>query len=119
MNIFGKGKITEFTKFTTDSLGDILTGDILKKGVLQKHVGLLLLIVFFTFCHIGVRYNCGKKIIEINKAKKELLDVKLEAMTRSSELLGMGKQSRVEAMVAAKDASLRMSQTPPYVIKNK
>ena len=49
MNIFGKGKITEFTKFTTDSLGDILTGDILKKGVLQKHVGLLLLIVFFTF----------------------------------------------------------------------
>mgnify|MGYP005606384931 FL=1 len=119
MNFFNKQfqNVKEFTDFTTVSIRDLFTGNIFRKDILKKQVPLCLLIVFFVFCHIGLRYSCEGKILEIAKLNKVFEDVKHEANTESSELLGMSKQSRVQQMVQKKDDNLRPSQTPPIVIK--
>ena len=111
--------VKEFTDFTSGSIRDVFTGNIFRKDFLKRQVPLCFLIVFFIFCHIGLRYSCEDKILQIEKAKIELEDVKFDAMTRSSDLLGLGKQSRVQQLVWRKDTTVLPSQTPPIVIKKK
>ncbi len=109
--------VKEFTDFTSGSLKDIFTGNVFRKDFFRQQIPLCLLLVFFLFCHIGLRYSCEGEILEISKANIVLEDVKHDANTRSAELLGLSKQSRIQQMVEQKDGSLRPSQTPPIVIK--
>lgn len=119
MGIFNKQNVKEFTDFTSGSIRDIFSGNIFRKDFIKDQAPLFLLIVLFIFIHIGLRYSCEDKLLQIEKAKKELVDVKYDAMTRSSDLLGLGKQSRVQQLVWRKDTTLLPSKTPPIVIKVK
>ena len=96
---------------------DVFSGHIFNKDFIVKNLPLMLFIVFFLFIHVGLRYSCEKKIVEIEKARKELLDVKYDALTRSSQLLEMHKQSSIQDLVETKDPTLKPSKTPPLVIK--
>jgi hypothetical protein len=96
---------------------DVFSGHIFNKDFFIKNLPLMLFIIFFLFIHVGLRYSCEKKIVEIEKARKELLDVKYDALTRSSQLLEMHKQSSIQDLVETKDPTLKPSNTPPLVIK--
>ena len=95
------------------SLKNIIGGDILATDFFRRQTRLLVLILFY----IHNRYACQQQMIEIDKLKKELIDIKYDALTRSSELMERSRQSRIEEYIATKESDLQTSTNPPYLIK--
>ena len=54
----------------------------------------------------------------IDKLKKELTDIKYDALTRSSELMELSRQSRIEEYIKTRDSQLQIATNPPYLIKD-
>lgn len=99
------------------SFKSILGGDILATDFLKRQTKLLILIMILTIFYISNRYSCQQELIEIDKLKKDLIDIKYDALTRSSELMEKSRQSRIEDYISAKESDLQTSTTPPYLIK--
>lgn len=101
------------------SLKSILGGDILATSFLKRQTKLLILIMFLTVLYIDNRYNCQQELIEIDKLKKELTDVKYNALTRSSELMEKSRQSKIEEYIATQNSELQQPTNRPFLIKVK
>lgn len=99
------------------SLKNILGGDILANDFFRRQTRLLILIMIFTIIYISNRYSCQQEMIEIDRLKKELIDIKYDALTRSSELTEKTRQSRIEEYISEKESDLKTSTHPPYLIK--
>lgn len=95
----------------------IMGGDILAHKFLRRQTNLLILIVFLTILYIDNRYSSQQELIEIDRLKKELTDIKYDALTISSELTEKSRQSRIEEYLATENTGLQTATTPPYVIK--
>jgi len=99
---------------------ELLNGDILTASFIRRQIWLILLIVFFTIIYISNRYNSQQEMIEIDKMHKELLDVKYDALTRSSELSERCRQSHIlEYLQQTNDSELQLHEEPPFVIDPK
>ena len=99
------------------SLKKIIGGDILATDFFRRQTKLLVLIMVLILFYIHNRYACQQQMIEIDKLKKELIDIKYDALTRSSELMEKSRQSRIEEYIATKESDLQTSTNPPYLIK--
>ena len=99
------------------SLKSIFLGDFLINDFLRRQVGLLALIILFTIVYISNRYSYQKEMIEIDLLRKQLIDIKYDALTRSSELTERTRQSRIEEYVATENSELQTSTAPPYIIE--
>ncbi len=100
------------------TLKSILGGDILAHEFLRRQANLLILIVFLTILYIDNRYSSQQELIEIDRLKKELVDIKYDALTISSELTEKSRQSRIEKYISDKGTPLKTASTPPYLIKD-
>ena len=101
------------------SLKSILGGDILATDFFRRQTKLLVLIMVFIIFYIHNRYASQQQQIEIDKLKKELIDIKYDALTRSSELMERSRQSRIEEYISTKESDLQTSTNPPYLIESK
>ena len=99
------------------SLKNIIGGDILATDFFRRQTKLLVLIMVLILFYIHNRYACQQQMIENEKLKKELIDIKYDALTRSSELMEKSRQSRIEEYIATKESDLQTSTNPPYLIK--
>ena len=99
------------------SLKNIIGGDILATDFFRRQTKLLVMIMLLIIFYIHNRYVCQQQMIEIDKLKKELIDIKYDALTRSSELMERSRQSRIEEYIASKESDLQTSTHPPYLIK--
>ena len=106
-------KAEEDKKKKRTSLKSILGGDILATDFFRRQTKLLVLIMFY----IHNRYASQQQQIEIDRLKKELTDIKYDALTRSSELMEKSRQSRIEDYISSKESDLQTSTNPPYLIK--
>lgn len=113
-----KEENAEKTKKRT-SLKSILGGDILTTDFFRRQAGLLFLITVLVIVYINNRYECQQQLIEIDNLKKQLTDIKYDALTRSSELMERSRQSRIEEYIATKESDLQTSTHPPYLIRKK
>ena len=95
----------------------IMGGDILAHNFLRRQAALLVLIVFLTILYRDNRYSSQQELIEIDLLKKELIDIKYDAPTISSELTEKSRQSRIEEYLATENTGLQTATTPPYVIE--
>lgn len=86
---------------------------------LKRNANLVILIVILIILYIDNRYSSQQELIEIDRLKKELIDVKYDALTVSSELTERSRQSRIEEYISAEGTPLEMATTPPYLIRNK
>ncbi|AVM58155.1 hypothetical protein C3V43_10620 [Bacteroides heparinolyticus] len=111
-----KQEKTEKTK-KGPSLTSIIGGDILATDFFRRQAGLLFLVTVLIIIYINNRYECQQQLIEIDNLKKELTDIKYDALTRSSELMERSRQSRIEEYIATKESDLQTSTNPPYLIK--
>ena len=91
------------------SLKNIIGGDILATDFFRRQTRLLVLIMVLILFYIHNRYACQQQMIEI--------DIKYDALTRSSELMERSRQSRIEEYIATKESDLQTSTNPPYLIK--
>lgn len=103
---------------TNVSLREILGGDILTADWLRRQMGLIVLCVFFAIIYITNRYSAEQELIEIERLKTELTEVKYRALTRSSELTVKTRQSQVEqSLRTTPDSVLQAPKAPPFLIK--
>jgi len=96
------------------SLRQIVGGDYLFTLV-RHHVVLILLIVLITTVYIGFRYQCQQDVIEINRLEGELVKAKYKALSSSSNLTEMCRQSNVLRL--NQDTLLEISDQPPFIIE--
>ena len=101
------------------TLISFLVGDFLVHDFLRRQAKLFMLIVVLTIFYIDNRYNCQQDMLEIDKLKKELVSVKYDALTVSSEVAVRSRQSRIEQYIETEGTHLEVSTTPPYLIKDK
>ena len=101
------------------SLKNIIGGDILATDFFRRQTKLLVLIMVLVIFYIHNRYASQQQQIEIDKLKKELIDIKYDALTRSSELMEKSRQSRIEDYISTKESDLQTSTNPPYLIRTK
>ncbi len=96
----------------------IIGGDILATEFFRRQVKLLVLVMVLVIFYINNRYECQQQMIRIEELKKDLTDIKYDALTRSSELMEHSRQSRIEEYIATKQSDLQSATTPPYLIRN-
>ncbi|MGL4519948.1 MAG: FtsL-like putative cell division protein [Phocaeicola sp.] len=96
----------------------ILGGDILAHDFFSRQARLVILLMILTVFYIDNRYSSQQEIIQINKLRKELTDVKYDALTRSSELMEKSRQSRIEEYVSKRNSNLQTATSRPYLISN-
>lgn len=102
------------------SLRQILGGDILTGDWLKRQMGLIVLCCVFVIVYITNRYSAEQEIIEIERLKVELQEIKYRALTRSSELTVRSRQSQIEEYLKnTNDSTLTIPKEPPYRIKRK
>ena len=98
----------------TLTLRQVVGGDYLFTLV-RHHVMLIFLIVVITIVYVGIRYQCQQDVIEINRLEGELVKAKYKAMSSSSNLTEMCRQSNVLRL--NQDTLLQISDRPPYIIE--
>lgn len=99
------------------SLKQILGGDYLF-AMVRHHIALIIVIVFFLIFYIGVRYQCEQDVLEINQLEKDLVDAKYKALSSSSNLTELCRQSNVlKVLRENQDTLLHLSDQPPYIIE--
>ncbi len=96
----------------------LLFGEFLTSEVLRKNIGFILLVAFCMLLYIGNGYSSQQELIELNKLKEEVEDVKYNALIRSSELLERSRQSHIEEhLKSIGDTMLQTATISPFVIK--
>lgn len=101
------------------SLKSILGGDVLANDFFRRQVRLLILVMVLTIIYISNRYSCQQEMIEIDRLKKKLTDIKYDALTRSSELTEKSRQSRIEEYISRSESTLGTSTNPPFLVTGK
>lgn len=96
---------------------NIVGGDILATDFFRRQTKLLVLVMVLIIFYIHNRYACQQQMIEIDRLKKELTDIKYDALTRSSELMERSRQSRIEEYISTRESDLQTATNPPYLIK--
>jgi len=99
------------------SLGRILGGGILNEDLVVKQSKLIILIAFLFVLFISNRYDCLKKLTEIDRLRTELRELKAENLVISTQLTTNSRQSQIEALIEEKGLELSGSKTPAYKIR--
>lgn len=100
------------------TLREILGGDIFMNGWLRRQMGVIVLCVVLAIVYITNRYSAEQEVIEIEKLKSDLTEIRYRALTRSSELTVKTRQSQVEEFLKhTPDSILALPKEPPFLIK--
>lgn len=113
----GTEKKTDKASSRHTSWRSIIGGDILAAEFFHRQAKLLVLIMVLVIFYINNRYECQQLMIRIEELKKELTDIKYDALTRSSELMEHSRQSRIEEYISTRESDLQTATNPPYLIK--
>ena len=99
------------------SLAKILGGDVLNTTFVRRQIWLLLLISAFLVVYIGCRYSCQQDLIQIDKLQVKLKDAKYKALSSTSQLTEISRESNVLNMLKeSHDSVLKIPSQPPYKV---
>ena len=98
---------------------DVISGNVLVRGYLVKHVPYIILLVFLAILYITNRYKNEKIAIEEQQLQEELKNLRSESITTAAELMRISRQSEVVNLVRERGMELEESTTPPKIIENK
>lgn len=92
-------------------------GDMLLSPLLQRHLGLLLLVFALIIVYVSNRYAFQREQVEIQYLRSQLEDVKYEALARSSELMEKSRESNIQRYIVEQGSGLKIPTQAPVVIK--
>lgn len=98
------------------SFRDIVSGRVLTLPFISKQLFLFLFLCCLAVFYIDNRYVCEQQVATINKLQSDLTTAKYEALTTSSQLMRMSRQSQVEALIKQRGIDLEVSHEPPVII---
>lgn len=103
----------------TLTLRQVVGGDYLL-ALVRHYLGFIALVVLLTCIYVGTRYQCQQDIIQISWLEKELVDAKYRALSSSSNLTELCRQSNVLKVLSEnEDNVLTFPEQPPYIIEVK
>lgn len=89
-----------------------MNGDILTTNFVRSQIFLFLLVCVIAIFYIDNRFACEQQIVKINRLKEQLTNAKYEALTTSSILMQISRQSQVAVEVNSKGIDLQPSSEP-------
>ncbi|ASB48400.1 FtsL-like putative cell division protein [Alkalitalea saponilacus] len=116
MNEFDSGReaMQDIKGYT---LKDFLNGQVFNSASVAKQGPFLIFLVFLAFIYINNHYSVEKLLKEQVALTREVQHLKYEAITTSSELMQMSRQSEVVRRVQQAGLGLEVLKTPPRVLK--
>lgn len=123
--MFKKKKIKEQTEKTENSktgdsisstLKGVIDGTILTRDAVVAQLPFVLFLTLLALLYIGNRYQAERIVRETAKIQSELEDLRNEAISTTSELMFISKQSEVQRLISEKKLGLKEMTTPPYKI---
>ena len=94
-----------------------LDGDMLLSPLLQRHLGLILLIFALIIAYVSNRYAFQREQVQIQRLRSELNDAKYEALARSSELMEKSRESNIQRFIVEQGSELQIPTKAPVAIK--
>ena len=98
------------------SLSYIFGGKVLTEDFVIKQSKLLILIFCLIIVFISNRYNCSKKLTEMDGLKKELINLQYEQVILTTRLTAISRQSRIEELLKEKGSELSIFTDTVYQI---
>lgn len=95
----------------------MLDGDLLMHPFVRRQLGLIVLIVGLIIIYEGNRYACQKEQVKIQRARKELLDLRNESVALNNELRTKSLQSNIQKRLEENNSSLKPATNAPIVIE--
>lgn len=96
---------------------DVLGGEFLW-ALVRHQAWLIILVVFIITAYIAIRYQCQQDAIDISILEKRLVNAKFEALSSSSNLTRLSRQSNVLKMLNETDSIQLMADgVPPFIIE--
>lgn len=106
----------ELKEFKSISFKELINGRILTRVGLAKQLPFFLYLTLLAFVYIGNHYKVEKYLKEVAVLNKELKELRIEAITTSSDLMYMSKQSEVARRVDKAGLELKSLRVPPRKI---
>jgi len=101
------------TKPTSNwSFRDLMSGKVLTSPFFRKQLLLFILLCGIAVFYIDNRFTCEQQIATINRLEDQLTNAKYEALTTSSTLMQLSRQSQVAVMLQTKGLDLQESMQP-------
>lgn len=100
-------------------LKDLFEGEIVSFDFIYRKWKACLILLILLFCYIGNRYNCHRKMAEIERLRTRETELRYEATTLSSELTGVSRPSQIEKLFEEKGIDIHSPKTPSYKLKRK
>ena len=94
------------------SIKDLLDGSIIANDFAVRQLPFIVFLVFLAFVYIANRFHAEKVVRASIELSKEISDLRAEAITTSSELMFISKQSEVAKLVKEKGLGLEDSVEP-------
>jgi len=94
----------------------LLNGSMLTEDFVVNQSKLLFLIFCLILLFISNRYFCSKKLTEMDKLKKELVDLDYEQRYLTARLTSISRQSQIEELLQKKNSDLKKGNSTIYQI---
>jgi len=98
------------------SVKDLLDGSLIANDFIVKQLPYIVFLVILAFIYIANRYHAEKVVRQNVELTKEINELRAEAITTSSELMFISKQSEVAKLVEKRGLGLKESVEPPRKI---
>ena len=98
------------------SIKELLDGSLIANDFIVKQLPYIVFLVALAFIYIANRYHAEKVVRASIELSKEINDLRAEAITTSSELMFISKQSEVAKLVQQRGLGLNESLEPPKKI---
>lgn len=98
------------------SIKDLLDGSLIANDFIVKQLPYIVFLVALAFIYIANRYHAEKVVRANIELSKEINELRAEAITTSSELMFISKQSEVAKLVEERGLGLKESVEPPRKI---
>jgi len=94
------------------SLRSLIDGNVLTQKSVIRQAPFLALLVIISLFMIANRNHAEKLVMRTNELQSEVKELRSQAITTSSELMMMSRQSRVEQLVKEKGTGLAENKEP-------
>ena len=111
---FFKGKVWEIK---LPSLSYIFGGKVLTEKFFANQSGLLIMIFCLIILFISNRYLCSKKLSEMDRLKKELVELDYERVLLITRLTTVSRQAQIEELLRGKKIELTKDNPNIYQIR--
>ena len=93
---------------------ELLSGTMVSEKLILQNLGYLSMVTLLLAFYIGNRFHAEKITREATKIQREVKDLRAEALSISSDLMYISRQSEVYRLVRERGLDLEEMKTPPY-----